>query len=668
MSLALVDGVPVGHSVAPSRVVFGPHETNLGDGRGLSSRHVAYYQRRARGGAGIVVTETASATTDDWPYERAPLAEACAPGWRAVGQACAPYGTLVLAGIGHSGGQGSSAYSQQVMWAPSRVADVVTREPPAELEEDGIQKIALAFGRAAILAVRCGLGGVEIDAGPWSLLRQFHSGLTNLRQDHFGADRLAFTRSVLSAVRDAVGPTPIVALRLSCDELAPWAGVTPEQAERHVRELAPLVDLVSVVRGGPYDTGAYRPDSHTPAGFNLTLCAAMKAAAGPVPVALQGSIVDPEMAEAAIADGVCDLVEMTRALIADSHLVAKIRAGRADTIRPCILCNQACRVRDNRNPLVSCVMDPSSGYETAASGYETAQSGYETPVSGTSRSRQNVGGRPVLVVGAGPAGLEAAGLLASSGWRVRLVDRLPYCGGALRDSSVGSGRERIGLAAQWLEERALDAGVQFDLGVHLEAADVESARAEGWEVILATGSRFVADRYPNSGMPVLDPLDVLAGRAKLPLGPIAVVDTVGDWVAVNVAYWLANDCGRTVALISPDLVAGTLLARAGQLGETNFRLERAGVRRVLRATVEALEPGRLRIADPWTKQGNEIEAAAVIDCGHRLPDDSVFQQMTAPRPHRAGDCVAPRSLLEAVLEARRAAATLGASEMSGRPS
>ncbi len=668
MSVTLVDSVAVGSTTAPSRVVFGPHETNLGDGRHLSDRHVAYYERRARGGAGVVITETASVTANDWPYERAPLAEACARGWRAVGDACAPYGTLVLGGIGHSGGQGSSAFSQEVMWAPSGVADAVTREPPAALDADGIEGLVSAFAGAARLAVRCGLAGVEVDAGAWSLLRQFHSGLTNLRDDRYGHDRLAVTREVLEAVRDAVGPRGLVALRLSCDELAPWAGVTPEHAAGHVGELAPLVDVLTVVRGGPFDTGAYRPDSHTPAGFNLDLCAAMRTVAGFARVVAQGSIVDVDMAQAALSDGKCDLVEMTRALIADSDLVAKRRAGRSEAIRPCILCNQACRVRDNRNPIVSCVMDPSSGYETVepAIVVDDGHASGNHPSSARPSSAVTAGA-PVLVVGGGPAGLEAARLLASSGRRVRLVERLAECGGAIRDAAAGAGRERIGLAGRWLAVRALEAGVAVETSVHVESADVENARADGWEVIVATGSRFVADRYANSGMAIFDPLDVLAGRAALPDGPLAVVDSVGDWVGVNVAFWLAAAHGRAVSLISPDVVAGTLLSRGGQLGEINFRLERAGVHRVLRATVRALESERVLVADPWTNQPSTIEAAAVIDCGHRLAEDSVYQSLSEPRPVRAGDCVAPRSVLEAVLEARRAVASLRARELVGGP-
>jgi 2,4-dienoyl-CoA reductase (NADPH2) len=268
----LEDPVVLAGRRAPARVVFGPHETNLGEERAFSARHLAYYEERAAGGAGIVVTETASVHPSDWPYERAPLADDCGPGWSAIAAACHRHGALVLAGLGHAGGQGSSAYSQSVLWAPSPVADVATREMPMEMEAREIEQLVDAFAAAAGNAVRSDLDGVEIDAGAFSLLRQFHSGLTNLRSDPYGTDRLRVTRDVLRTVRAAIGTDRVLSLRLSCDELAPWAGVTPEQAVQHVAELAELVDLLVVVRGGPFSTSAYRPDGHAEPSFNLALC------------------------------------------------------------------------------------------------------------------------------------------------------------------------------------------------------------------------------------------------------------------------------------------------------------------------------------------------------------------------------------------------------------
>ena len=109
----------------------------MGGGRAFSPRHVAYYERRAAGGAGLIVTETASVHASDWPYERAPLAAAAADGWRQIAAACQPHGTLVLAGLGHTGLQGSSAYSQAALWGPSGVPDPVTREVPMEMGSPG---------------------------------------------------------------------------------------------------------------------------------------------------------------------------------------------------------------------------------------------------------------------------------------------------------------------------------------------------------------------------------------------------------------------------------------------------------------------------------------------------------------------------------------------------
>jgi len=649
------DPVALGSREGPSRVVFGPHETNLGDGRAIGGRHVAYYAARAAGGAGVVVTETASVHPSDWPYERAPLASACGPGWRAVAEACGPHGTLVLAGLGHSGAQGSSAYSQDVLWAPSPVADAASREMPMEMGRAEVSQLVDGFAEAARTAVGAGLAGVEVDAGALSLLRQFHSGITNLRGDAYGEDPLRLTRAVLDAVRAAVGPGRLVALRLSCDELAPWAGVTPEHAAVQVGELADRVDLLTVVRGGPYSSTAYRPDAHSPAGFNVGLCAAMRsAAAGRAPVVLQGSVVDLDTAAAALADGVADLVEMTRAQIAEPGLVVLARSGRATEARPCILCNQACRVRDSRNPLVSCVGEPRSGHETVDVDPSCA------PTDGRDAAPTGV-----VVVGAGPAGLECARVLAQRGHPVTVVDRAPVTGGALRAASVGPGRERLAHLCDWLAAECGRLGVHVELGREVTAADLDAARADGATVVLATGARPTPWGHPSDGsVPVVDVAAALAGgEAALPEGPVVVHDPVGGPVAVGVAEWLAS-FGRDVALVTPDQIAGTLLSLSGDLADANTRLQRAGVRRELRAVVRRIAAGRVHVDDVWTGQGRDLAASVLVDCGHRLPDEALYDER--PGTLRAGDCVAPRTVLEAVLEGRCRALEISGAVPAGR--
>lgn len=654
---------------APSRVVFGPHVTNLATGRALGPRHVAYYRERAVGGAGVVVTETASVHPSDWPYERAPLASACTPGWEAVAEACRPFGTLVLASLGHSGAQGSSAYGQEALWAPSPVADAVSRELPRAMEDEDVIALVAGFADATRRAVTAGLGGVEVDIGPRSLLRQFHSGLTNHRADAYGADRLRLTREVLAAVRAELGAAGVLAIRLCADELAPWAGVTPEQARDHVVALAPLVDLVTVVRGGPFTTSAERPDAHTPPVFNRTLCAELRGAiSGTTLVALQGSVVDPADAQRALDDGTADLVEMTRAQIADPCLVRLVRAGTPERVRPCIRCNQACQVRDPRNPLVSCVGEPRSGYETTEPPVPSV-----VPVAsvvphptGTPQPQTSAARPPtVVVVGGGVAGLECARVLAHAGRRVRLLERATTVGGMAARVAVGPGRTPLDALAAWLEAECRSLGVTIETRVDVTVAELDRALAAREPVVLATGSRPGPPPVAvAAGVVVVDAPSALSdGASSLPDGPVVVHDPIGGPIGVAMAEWLAAE-GRAVSLVTPDPVAGTLLSATGDLADANARLQRAGVRRELRARLRDAKPGTAVVEHVWTGERYEVPCAVIVDCGSRLPEET----LAAARPDlpRAGDCVAPRTVLEAVLEGRRRALEVVAGEVPAR--
>src|SRR3984893_6361877 len=473
VSTSLTDPVDLGPRRAPCRVMFGPHETNLSRDRGLWARHIAYYARRAAGGCGVIVTETASVHPSDWPYERAPLAADCGPGWAQVVTACRPHGALVLTGLGHAGMQGSSAFSQSALWAPSRVPDASSRELPMEMAGTEIDAVVAGFAAAAALAAGADLDGVEINAGQYSLLRQFHSGLTNQRGDDYGQDRLLLTERVLRAARGAVGDGRVLGLRLCCDEFAPWAGVTPEVAAEQAARLAGLADYLVVVRGSIYSVPATRPDLHTAPGSGAELCRQIRTAVdGAVPVVLQGSVVDPGQAQWALDDGVADLAEMTRAQITDPDLVTRCRSGEAERVRPCVLCNQACMVRDNRNPVITCIVEPRSGHELD-----------DADTAGADQPRHSV-----LVVGGGPAGMEAARVLALRGNLLRLAERGPALGGMLASAALVHGRQRLGVAIDWWQRELRRLDVAVSLGHAVTAAELDDALASGVHVVLATGS------------------------------------------------------------------------------------------------------------------------------------------------------------------------------------
>jgi mycofactocin system FadH/OYE family oxidoreductase 1 len=629
--MQLLSPVTLGPRTAPNRVMFGPHVTNLGaDDRSIPARLTAYYERRARGGAGTIVVEGASVHPSDWPYERAPLAERCATGWAATVAACRPHGSLVIASLDHAGGQGSSAYNQAPLWAPSRVPEVNTREVPKWMEPADIAAVVDGFRSAATTAVAADVDGVEINAGQHSLVRQFLSGLTNQRDDEWGRDRMRLATSVIDAVRAAVGNGRVVGLRLSCDELAPWAGITPDMApEFAVGLVAAGLDYLVVTRGSIYSVEKTRPDFHEPTGHNVDVCRSVRAAVAErhpgTMVVLQGSIVDPGQAEWALGafddPAVCDAVEMTRAQIADPDLVAKLTSGAP--IRPCTRCNQTCQVRDARNPIVTCIGEPTSGRET------------EDPDWYVSSPHP----RDVVVVGAGPAGMETARVAAIRGHRVTLVEREGAVGGMARFAGPNGA-----LVDWWRAE--LD---RLDVDTRLDT-DGRTGLGEGAVVVQATGGRpGVRPFEVTEGAVVVDVAALRRGEATLPSdGTVALFDPIGGPIAVA----LAEELGDRAVLLTQDNIAGNELARTGDLAPANTRLAQRGVTIERRTLLRTARPNEVEVEDRYSGERRTIPCVAVVDCGFRVPTEPIEGAV------QVGDAVAPRTIHEAVLEGRRAAAAI----------
>ncbi|WP_330346858.1 mycofactocin system FadH/OYE family oxidoreductase 1 [Streptomyces sp. NBC_00582] len=609
----------------PGRIVFGPHATNLCADRRFTDRSVAYYARRAAGGCGLVVTEEASVLPGDRPYERAPLAERCGPGWAAVADAVHGEGAVCVAALGHSGSQGSSGWGTDALWAPSPVPQVGTHEMPYAMEPADVADLVDAFRRAAVVAVDAGCDGVELNAGQHSLLRQFLSGLTNHRDDAYGRDRALLLCEVVAAVRRVL-PGRILGLRLCADELAPWAGITPADGIDLAVRLADEADYLVVVRGSALSESATRPAMHEPPGFNRELCRAVRAAvAGRVPVVLQGSVVEPAMAAHALEHGVCDAVEMTRALLADPDLPRKAAQGLPP--RPCVLCNQRCQVRDHRGVPVSCAVEPGTGREGTGGGWPSPPP------------------RDITVVGGGPAGLEAARVAALRGHRVVVRERLSRTGGALRVAARAPGRERWGVFADWLETECRRLGVRVETG---RAGPAGNSSGSAQRVLAVGGGPGPAPITPAEGLCVLSPRDIHTAQA-LPAGEAVVWDPLGGAVAIAVALALAaRPDAPQVVFLTPDGVVGQALGVTGELVAATEQLHAAGVRVVTYIRPVAADPGTLRCEDVHTGEQLSLPCAVFVDCGPELPRPCAGTGVVV------GDAVAPRTVYQAVLDARRA--------------
>ena len=637
----------LGSRTAANRFVFAAHQTNFATHHRFEKRHAAYYAARAAGGAGIIVLEGSIVHPSDWPYEYALFGydAVIVDGYQLVADAVHRHGALALAQLTHSGMQGSSHYSQLPLWAPSPVPEVNSREMPKEMEEEDIAAVVDGFVQAARYAMAGGLDGVEINAGQDSLIRQFLSPLTNQRSDGFGGElehRLRFARSVLQEVRNVVGRSGILGLRLSGDEYAPWAGIKPEDAAEIAALLAVdgVIDFISVTSGSIFSGHMTRPGLYASPGFAAHLAGVIKRAVS-VPVFAQGSIVDAAMAAALIHDGSADAVEMTRALIADPELPVKIRGGHVASVRPCLLSNQDNVIGLVQNPRLSCVNNPAAGYEAT--------------VEFAPLTRAPLHHR-LLVVGGGPAGLEAARVAALRGHAVTICERAERLGGAVRLAAEAPGRERLALAVDWLETQVRRLNVTIRTGTEVTPELVTEEQPD--TVIVAVGGR--PGTLPRvaltDGMPVHTPRQVLAGDVSASPGKAVLLDAIGDQVGMEVAEWLVER-GWQVEVVTRDMFVGQRLTQSLELTPWNQRAAAKGIAFRPQIAVQTVNCHTVEGVDIYDRRPVVIDdVTLVVPIAHEEPEEDLYFALKAKgqRVFRAGDCIAPRYMSQAILEGYRA--------------
>jgi len=515
--------------------------------------------------------------------------------------------------------------------APSPLAGM-PGEIPKELTVNEIAEIVTLFAKAALRAKKAGFDGVELHGAHSYIIDQFLSPSSNKRRDAYGGgvrNRTRFLVEVIKAVRGAVGEDYPVWCRINGKEYGKEEGTTLEDAQETARMAQSAgCDAIHVSAYGPKTPTNLTSAIFTPAVIE-DIAAGIKQAVT-VPVIAVGRIT-PEAGERILEEGKADLIAIGKALLADPELPNKVTSGRLEDINPCIVC-MGCR-DDLRLPEVvgiRCSVNAALGKEKA---YEIVP---------TSKSRK------VLVVGGGPAGMEAARVAALRGNRVTLWEKESRLGGQLVQAAIAPHKDRIAPLNAYLQTQMKKLSVKVELSKEATVTMIEEFKPE--VVILATGVKPLVPEIPGMEQAhIVQAGDVLEGRVEV---GNRVVVIGGELVGCETAEFMANKKKKvTVMRRGPEMA----LAVGASL--RNFFLNRLlekGVALLTGIKYNEIIPGGIVVT---TKEGEKktIEADTIVLAAGSIPDTKLHQDLKGkvPEIHCAGDCVAPRTIRDAIAEGYR---------------
>ncbi len=662
----------IGPVTAKNRFFQVPHCNGMGHAMPLA--HAAMREVKAEGGWAVIATEECEIhpSGDVSPYVEARLwDDHDIPALALMCDKVHAHGALAAVELTHNGPTASNLYSREVLIAPSHQPSKYGYPAQARaMDKRDIANYRRWHREAALRGMRAGMDIIYVYCGhDLSLAMHFLQRRRNHRTDEYGGsldNRVRLLREVLQDTKDAIGHRCAVAIRFATEEMLGPGGIERAEAQDIVGMLAELPDLWDVNVAAWYNDSV--PSRFAPEGAQEPFIDFVKKTTSK-PVVGVGRFTSPDTMVSQIRRGVLDFIGAARPSIADPFLPKKIEEGRIEDIRECIGCN-LCVSGDNTITPIRCTQNPTMGEEWRKDWHPERIA----PAKSSAK---------VLVVGGGPAGLEAARALGQRGYEVHLAEARRELGGRVTREA------RLPGLAEWARVRDWRLGqirrmnnVATYLDSLLTAQDVFDFGAE--HVVIATGCHWRRDGYGRThgealrdfvdNPAVFTPDDIMDGR--LPDGPVALYDDDYFHTGSVIAEALRK-AGREVFYVTPDDTIASWSAHTLDYRHIQWRMAELGVEQVVSHSVTGFADGRLSLEHAWSGKPRTLDCAAVVAITARLPDDALYHAIAAREADwadagirtvtRIGDALAPGLIAHAVYAGHRYARELDEPAIDGVP-
>ena len=636
----LFEPITIGRIELKNRLIMAPMGTGYGGDGYVSRRVTDYLAARARGGVGLVTVEVAYVHRLGKAGLGGELAvndDKYIPGLKTLSDAIHEADAKVVLQLNHAGRYARSKNLGDTPVAPSAIASRYTGETPRELPTEEVEEIIEAFGEGARRAKDAGFDGVELMGSTGYLISQFCSPITNKRTDRYGGDgpteRATFVKEIIEKIRKKVGYDFSLCVKMSVDEYLP-GGNTIADSQIMGKIFADAgADRLHAWAGWHESPKPMLPMSVPRAAF-AHLSQALKEVTD-VPVTTVGRINDPYVAAGLIKEGKADLIAVGRGLLADPEFAIKAYEGRSDEIRTCIGCcvcfdTMMSEIHRSGPEGVICAINPELGREG------------ENLLSPTDK------GKKVLVIGGGPAGMEAARAASMKGHQVTLWEKSDTLGGVLKVAAIPPFKEEIGCLTNYLTRQMETNNIKVELNKEATAEEVLKGGPDF--VLVASGSRpSVPDILGIDNANVVMAIDVLAGKVDTGENVVLIG---GGLIGVDVAEYL-DERGKKVTLLTRQPRIGADIGISTRW-VTMIRIKESNIKVINKVLYKEIRKDGVTIE----KNGEEmfIPSDTIVISGGLIPERKLMETLEGKIPLKeVGDCIEPRKIKDAIHEGFEAA-------------